>query len=267
MILKISHKTVYHYDMQVPFSLQQVRLEPQSGPGQSVKHWSVKAEGGSEEVRFFDQHRNLVTLLSHTDESDMLTIISEGEVTTQDNAGIVGAHSGYIPLWFFKRHTSLTEAGPNVKKIADSVHQHAENDIEQLHGLSAVIREKVTYAAGHTAADTTAEAALTLGKGVCQDHTHLFLAAARYLGFPARYVSGYLMMPETDVQDASHAWAEVYIDDLGWVGIDISNGISPDDKYVRIATGLDYKDAAPVSGIRYGSSSETMDVQIQVQQQ
>jgi transglutaminase-like putative cysteine protease len=67
-------------------------------------------------------------------------------------------------------------------------------------------------------------------------------------------------------QEAGHAWAEAHVDALGWVGFDVSNGISPDARYVRVATGLDYTGAAPVRGLRYGAGGESLDVAIQVQQ-
>ena len=111
------------------------------------------------------------------------------------------------------------------------------------------------------------DAAIELGRGVCQDHAHIFIAAARAMDYPARYVSGYLMMNDRTRQDASHAWAEAHIGGLGWVGFDVSNGISPDARYVRVATGLDYREAAPVAGLRYGDGSEAMDVEIVVAQQ
>ena len=105
------------------------------------------------------------------------------------------------------------------------------------------------------------------GRGVCQDHAHIFIACARHLDYPARYVSGYLMMDDTTDQTAMHAWAEAYIEGLGWVGFDVSNGISPDARYVRVATGLDYSDASPITGMRIGGLSETLGVQIKVVQQ
>ncbi len=74
------------------------------------------------------------------------------------------------------------------------------------------------------------------------------------------------MMSDRVEQDASHAWAEAYLDEIGWIGFDVANGISPDERYVRIATGLDYRDAAPISGLRYGDSSESMLVSVQVEQ-
>jgi transglutaminase-like putative cysteine protease len=93
------------------------------------------------------------------------------------------------------------------------------------------------------------------------------IAAARSLGFSSRYVSGYLMMNDRVHQEAAHAWAEIYVTDIGWIGFDVSNGISPDERYVRVACGLDYKEAAPVSGVRFGDSAEALSVSLQVEQQ
>ena len=87
------------------------------------------------------------------------------------------------------------------------------------------------------------------------------------MGMPARYVSGYLMMDDRVAQDATHAWAEAHVDGLGWVGFDVSNGISPDRRYVRVATGLDYTEAAPVRGRRMGPGGETLSVAVEVAQQ
>ncbi len=108
---------------------------------------------------------------------------------------------------------------------------------------------------------------LEAGRGVCQDHTHIFLSCAREMGVPARYVSGYLMLDDVIAQQAMHAWAEAFVDGLGWVGFDVSNAISPDMRYVRVATGLDYSDAAPVSGTRTGGQGEMLEVRIDVAQQ
>ena len=94
-----------------------------------------------------------------------------------------------------------------------------------------------------------------------------FNAPARARGVPARYVRGYLMLKDRVEQDAGHAWAEAMVEGLGWVGFDISNGISPDPHYVRVATGRDYRDAAPVTGIRYGAHDETLHVKLAVAQQ
>ena len=108
--------------------------------------------------------------------------------------------------------------------------------------------------------DTTAEEAAANGKGVCQVHAHIFIAAARAADIPARYVSGYLMMNDRVEQEATHAWAEAHIDGLGWVGFDIANGISPDPRYVRVATGRDFRDAAPLIVHTFGSTEQVLTV-------
>ena len=139
--------------------------------------------------------------------------------------------------------------------------------VPTLHNLSAAIRERVVYDTGHTDVGTPAEEAVAAGRGVCQDHAQIFIAAARALEIPTRYVSGYLMMDDRIEQEATHAWAEAWVYGLGWVGFDISNGISPDPRYVRVATGRDYRDAAPVTGISFGATAEELSVELAVARQ
>jgi len=130
--------------------------------------------------------------------------------------------------------------------------------------LMDAVRDAIDYRVGETHASTNAAEALEHGFGVCQDHTHVFLAAARRIGIPARYVSGYLRIGEEGEHDAGHAWAEAYIDGLGWVGFDVANRICPTEAYVRVASGLDYLDAAPVRGYRRGGGEESLDVRLRV---
>jgi transglutaminase-like putative cysteine protease len=264
MRLKISHKTLYSYDAPVPYALQRLRLTPQSDGTQTVLSWSIEISGAEEQVRYQDHFGNEVRLLSVSGEPHGIEVLARGEVEVNDRAGVTGPHRGFVPLWLFEHATPLTTAGTLVKEIADMVGDDGE--LDRLHALSAAIRERVAYRIGSTHADTTAEEALASGSGVCQDHSHIFLAAARLLGFPARYVSGYLMLDETIEQVATHAWAEAHVRGLGWVGFDISNGVSPDARYVRLATGRDYRDAMPVSGIRLGQAQERLEVLISVEQ-
>ncbi len=136
--------------------------------------------------------------------------------------------------------------------------------LDRMHDLMHRTAGLVRYETGVSHVGWTAEDALSAGYGVCQDMAHVFVAAARALGVPARYVSGYLMMQDRIAQDATHAWAEAHVDGLGWVGFDPSNGISPDMRYVRVATGLDYAEAAPVSGLRTGTGEERLTVAVEV---
>ena len=267
MRLKIRHTTHYQFENPVLYGLQQLRLVPKSSSGQNVLSWSMEITGGVKQAEFIDHHQNVVSLISFDADAKSIIVRCEGEVETSDTAGINGKHAGFAPLWLFERPTDLTRAGPLVRRLIKGINSEADDAISRLHLLSARIRDEVAYEIGETTAQTTAEEALAVGKGVCQDHAQIFVAAVRALGFPARYVSGYLMMNDRVHQDASHAWAEAHIGNIGWVAFDVSNGISADPRYVRVATGLDYQEAAPISGLRYGSGGESLRVDLQVQQQ
>lgn len=264
MQLSIRHRTAYRFDAPRTFGLQELRLTPKSRAGQVVLRWNIAVEGGQIQARFDDQHNNQVTLISLDEGVEAVDILSEGEVETKDAAGVVGRHGGFAPLWYFMRDTERTKPGPLLRKLARSVGDDYASDIDRLHALKQLIAEAAPYRIGATDVEHSAEAALAAEGAVCQDHAHIFIATARLLGYPARYVSGYLLMSDRTEQEASHAWAEAHVQGLGWVGFDVSNGISPDDNYVRVATGLDYREAAPVSGLTYGGGDEHMDVQISV---
>jgi transglutaminase-like putative cysteine protease len=266
MRLKIHHRTHYRYERPVPYGLQRLRLFPKANASQKILSWDMEIEGGHVEADYTDYHNNHIQLVRIDAGATEILISCDGEVETVDNHGILGRHGGHVPLWYFLRSTRLTEASRDIVALAKAGDGQAD-PLMQLHALSARIRQAVQYDIGYTNSKTSAETALAAGHGVCQDHAHIFIAAARTLGFPARYVSGYLMLTDRIEQEAGHAWAEAHIDNLGWVGFDISNGISPDPRYVRVATGADYAEAAPVSGLSYGGGEQTMRVNLAVEQQ
>lgn len=265
MRLKIRHSTTYTFEAPVHYALQKVRLRPLTTHMQRVPRWEVSAEGGKIETSYRDHYGNHVDLVSLAPETTGITVVAEGEVETEDTNGVFGQIYTRAPLWHFEQATPLTEAGPRIRALAEVL--RAEGDrLTGLHALSAAILEAVPYTPRTTAPETPAEAAAAQATGVCQDHANIFIAAARAAGVPARYVSGYLRMDETDDQDASHAWAEAHVEHLGWVGFDVSNGQSPDARYVRLAIGRDAHGAAPISGLRLGQGGEQLIVNLQVQQ-
>ena len=266
MQLHIRHVTTYRFEDPVAYGLQQLRKTPKSTWGQTVTNWQTEIAGGAREVSFEDHHNNVVELISFERDATEVTVTSSGLVQIDDTAGVMGRHKGPSPLWLYQRSTPLTQAGPGVRGLA-RIAREVDGDLERLHRLMAAIRDTVQYKIGASSPDWSAEQAIEEGQGVCQDHSHIFVAAARELGFPARYVSGYLMLDDRQAQDAMHAWAEAHVDGLGWVGFDVSNSISPDTRYVRVATGLDYVQAAPVTGTRIGGADETLHVDIEVAQQ
>lgn len=264
MQLIIEHETRYTYDAPVSFGLQQLRLTPLDGPTQTVTDWSVNVSGGTLEAAYDDEHGNRVQLVSFEPFVTEFSVTCRGQVTTRDATGVSGAHRSLAPLWFYRAPTALTQPGKGIRALIKGV--DLADPLASLHRISGDIAKTVRYEAGKTGSDTSAEEALICGYGVCQDHAQIFIAATRLLGLPARYVSGYLRMNDRIEQDATHAWAEAFVENLGWVGFDVSNGISPDERYVRLATGADYTGAAPISGLRYGDASEALAVCVQVQQ-
>ena len=265
MLLNISHTSTYTYDAPVPYALQRLRLSPQTNRSQTVHDWAVTCQGAVREVAYRDGFNNLTELILVKPDTIEMVITAHGTVTTKDTLGVLGEDKGNPPLWIYGRHTALTMPGDNIKQLAMDVGSRADR-LECLHDLMSAISKAMVYETGTTDVETTAEVALTAGHGVCQDHAHTLISSARVLGIPARYVSGYLMIPEMTNQAASHAWAEVHVTGLGWIGFDPANLICPNEKYVRVAVGLDYHDAAPISGIRHGSAAEMLDVAVKVEQ-
>lgn len=265
MQLKVSHATEYSYDEPVHYALQKVRKRPLDSTVQRVESWDVIIEGGKVEASYVDHYGNHVDLVSADPGTQKLVLKAEGTVETLNATGVLGKVYGRAPIWHFSQATALTRAGPRIETLSKVLATHG-NPLDGLHALSAAVLEAVPYQTGHTEAETAAEEAVSIGHGVCQDHANIFISAARLCGHAARYVSGYLMMNDRVDQDASHAWAEVHVDALGWVGFDVSNGVSPDERYIRIATGRDAHDAAPISGLRHGTANESMIVSLQVQQ-
>ena len=264
--LLISHNTHYRFDRPVTYALQRLKLRPKDNGGQTVVDWSIDIDGGQIQSSCEDAHLNHVTLVSVDSGRTEVSIKCSGTIETQNSDGIIGKHRGHIPLWCFLKPTRLTTAGKAVVKMLGNFKIDQANQLGGLHTLSDIVRDHLPYQDGHTTSSTTAEQALGIGQGVCQDHAHIFIAAARHLGIPARYVSGYLLMEGITDQSASHAWAEAHVEPLGWIGFDISNGYSPDQRYIRVATGFDYRDAAPITGLSFGALDESMVVSLRVEQ-
>lgn len=263
MRLKISHMTEYSYAEPVEFALQRLRLTPLDCPGQHVASWQTSVTGAGREAVYTDHFGNRVELVSIAGGARSINIMAMGEVETEERNGVFGPHIGYVPLWLYQRETPLTKPGKRVRELARTV--EGDGELKKMHSLMSAIAEGTEYSKGATDAGTTAEQSLELKAGVCQDFAHIFVSAARHLGLPARYVSGY-MLDGSGMDAASHAWAEVHIQGLGWVGFDPANEICPDERYVRLASGLDYGDTAPVSGMRIGTAPEMVTVAVSVEQ-
>jgi len=265
MLLSVHHSSTYAYAQPARRVLQLLRVWPQSFNGQTVLDWRVDVDLDARLREGRDGYGNVTHMLYVDSEIASLAISVTGRVLTEDRAGIVQGLPHDLPREVFLRETPLTLAGPAVDDLARWFAAERGSTIARLHGLAARLFETLRFDTKATAVETTAEEALAAGHGVCQDFAHIFIAAARAAEVPARYVSGHLYRRDgAHFQEAGHAWAEAWVEDLGWVAYDALNGISTDDAYVRVACGLDYRDAAPIAGARSGGGGEELSVEVRV---
>jgi len=266
MRLIIRHRTEYHYTAPCRYAIQTLRLTPRPHSGLAVHRWQVRGETRRELPSHTDGYGNLVHMHTVDHLHASAAIFVEGEVETNDTGGVLSGLAETLPPVFFLRATPLTAPDPAIVALArDSL---AATPLETAHRLMLTVRDRIDYRLGESDVTTPAAAALAAGAGVCQDHAHVFIAAARSLDIPARYASGYLCASAEGAEDAAcHAWAEAYIEHLGWVGFDPANSVCPSDAYVRLAAGLDYNEAAPVRGLRREGGEERLVVRVRVHQQ
>lgn len=267
MRIRVSHRTVYRYDAPARGVIQVLRLTPRNHEGQSIVRWRCETDPGAPLRQSTDAFGNLVTRLELPGSVEGVTITVDGEVVTQDNAGIMrGAVERFAPELYL-RGTELTEPDEAIRAYADARRDEVGEGgvLALLHAINAGLHRDMAFDTDPTNAGTTAAQAFAMRRGVCQDLTQVFIAMARHLGVPARYVSGYLHRADGVVdQEAGHAWVEAHVPRLGWVAFDPSNGISATEAHVRVAVALDYLGAAPIRGSRSGGGRETLEVALRV---
>jgi transglutaminase-like putative cysteine protease len=265
MKLHVHHETRYDYETSVRSSIQRLYLTPPAFATQKIISWAIKAPGIDKALTYRDGFGNLVHLITSQGSHDHVIVIAEGVVETQDAAGVVRGLKCPAPDSVFLRQTAATEPSSDLSEIAGTAAARFPKQLDMLHEIMQQIHARIDYQIGATHVHTTAAEALADGKGVCQDHAHAFLSAVRFLGIPARYVTGYLVTDEGSSATASHAWAEALVSQLGWVGFDAANCTCPTADYVRVATGLDAQGVVPVRGSRRGGQAENMTVSVMVQ--
>ena len=262
MRVRIDHATTYSYDRAARFIVQVLRLTPRSSGDQHVQRWDVETDVDARLRRSEDAFGNVVHTLYTEAPTRSLTVRVTGEVSTSETTGVLNGVHEPLPPTVFLRETALTKPDKLISVFASEFLAHPP--LERLHRLMAAIHGSVAFEVGATTPYHTAAEVLALGRGVCQDHAHLFVACARRMGVPARYISGHLVRTDRTDQEAAHAWAEAWVEDLGWVGFDPANGVCPTEAYVRVAVGLDYLGAAPIRGASYGGGRETLGVRLDV---
>lgn len=269
MHLKIRHLTHYVFDAPMRWITQSHRLTPSACASQRVLEWNIAVEGALIGASFTDGAGDAVSTMTIAGPVDHVEVLVEGTVETTDTAGVLRNHREVISPRVYLVPTAAIKPNGALNDLMLSALGGAKagDDLGRAHKLAEAVSEAITYLPGSTDAHTTAAEALEQGEGVCQDHTHALIAVAHAALMPARYVTGYLLAnADGSVEGASHAWTEVFVPGLGWVGFDAANQCCPDERYVRLGSGRDAKDAAPIRGISRGTGTEELEVTVVVSQ-
>jgi transglutaminase-like putative cysteine protease len=251
MRLDVVHTTQYAYDSPVRASTQYLRVTPRDSARQTVVSWEIETPGTP--TRTTDGYGNALHVLTLDKPVSEIRIRVSGTVETR-LAYDEGADPVPLSPLVFTRPTSLTRAEGELAAFAERFRRGAGSRAG-MDELAVAILKKMPFRPGGTHAGYSAAEAFALGSGVCQDHTHVFIACCRRLGVPARYVSGYLYSEGAQV--ASHAWAEAWTVDR-WRSFDVANGRAAGEHHIKLAIGADYLDACPIRGTRIGGGGETM---------
>ena len=267
MRIQISHETVYRYEQPARGVIQTLRLTPRNHDGQYVENWRIDLSENCQLDQHEDAFGNITHVFSVEGPLSELRVLVEGEVDTQDTSGIVVGAIERFPPSLYLRETPLTRIDPAIADFASQSRRVGDDPLQIVHDLLERLHNEMVFDNSPTQANTTAAEAFALKRGVCQDLTHIFIAAARSMRIPARYIGGHFRRDDgVTEQEAGHAWAEAFVPNLGWVAFDTANGLCATDAHVRVAVGLDYLGAAPVRGSRYGGGAEALDVAVRVNQ-
>ena len=261
MRLSITHRTEYLYERSVHHSIQELRLTPQDTANQFLERWKINAPSKLSE--FIDAFGNVChVFVLDTNYSGML-IESRGEVLTKDQFIFQDSKSAVSPFCLLQQ-TPLSEPSEEMIQYFSSKFPSLTPD--NIVDLAKCIKDIVAYKKGVTDTHTTASEAWKIQAGVCQDHTHIMLGICRYLGLPARYVSGYFY-DENSPEFASHAWVDVCFDieNAVWHSIDVTNACFSNERHIRLAIGRDYAHVSPVKGIRSGGGVEELNTKVHIE--
>lgn len=265
MRIAIRHATTYDYGEPAGSALQILRLTPRSHDGQFVRRWRIDLDADCRLEKDFDALGNITHTFHVDGPIASLSISVEGEVETADTTGFVRGAAERFPFAFWRRETELTRPDAGIRGLAqDCLDGEGGDRLAALHAILQAIHRGMAFDTDATHPATTAAEAFRLRKGVCQDFAQVFCAAARSVGIPARYVSGYYLRTDTEEQTAGHAWAEAALPDVGWIGFDPAHGLCINERYVRVAVGPDAIEAAPIRGARAGGVAETLSVAVTV---
>jgi transglutaminase-like putative cysteine protease len=260
MQMHIRHETRYRYERPVKYSVQSLHLTPRRDLSQRALAWNIIAPG--RRLEQIDAYGNISHLLTVEEPHREIRIIVHGIVETAEAEA--RQDDGPLSPLAYLASTKLTQPNEDLKAFAQEALRKVNDPKARAQALAEAVFGAVKYKSGASDVQDSAAIAFKSGEGVCQDHAHVYIASARAVGIPARYVSGYIYTGDTK-DAASHAWVDVWLGaELGWQSVDVTHKCPAVRTYCRLAVGRDYLDAAPVRGVRQGGGGEKMEANVLV---
>ena len=275
----ITHDSWFDYESSINGCTMLVRLQPREDRGQSVESFSVSSDPETIPVACGDSFSNSCHMFSihrrfrrihvrsesvvHTDPAPVVRNMQE--LSAQLTWADVDRHSGWIGFWDYLAPSRFVRPGKAFDAFVERYGlRRGPDPVGTLQEACSILNRHLVYTQGSSTVDSPVDHIAETGEGVCQDYAHLMLALGRSWGIPSRYVSGYLYLEEMP-EVASHAWAEFWLPEIGWVGLDATNDAMADHRFIRVAQGRDYADAAPTRGVVYGGGEATVKVDVRVE--
>ena len=280
MFYFIRHVTRFAYSSPVTESVTEIRMQPRTESNQRCLQFEVSTQPRARILGYRDYAGNIVHHFDIPGRHTQLKITAESNVEIIPTAPLpdrldddvwnaldaIGDSGEYWDYLFPSKFAVNTEL---LNQLKDELQIERRGDpLQLLLRINSAISEKFDYAPQSTSVDSPIDDALRARKGVCQDFAHIMIALVRQLRIPCRYLSGYLYHEtgghDRSAADATHAWVEAYLPQLGWIGFDPTNNLIAGERHIRTAIGRDYADVPPTRGIFKGLASSELSVAVQV---
>lgn len=276
--LQVTHITLFEYASPVIDSVNTLHLEPRTFPFQRTISSTIRILPSTRLRRFSDLFQNITHHFEIVQPHQKLEVHSRIRVhnlplivperSMEATKAELTDPSTRERTWSFLQDSTLVAHHSEIWRLAIDLTNGMTSLHEQAMAFMSWIHQNFHYQPGATRVNTRLEQAYEIRAGVCQDFTHMMIALCRAVGLPARYASGYLYNGPTDLlvgAQASHAWCEVYLPHVGWIGYDPTNNNLADERYVKVAVGRDYDDVAPIKGAYRGTAHCAMTVKVVVE--
>lgn len=281
MYYKIRHLTRFHYSAPVQENVMEARMQPRTEAYQICHNFELKVKPQAAIHHYQDFLGNTIHHFGVPLLHKQLVLTAEALVELvhtplvpdslpASNWQVLESLVNHPDFWDFCVPSRFTQPTPLLAALSAELNVETTDPLTAVRQLNERIFAAFDYAPQTTDVHSTFDEALSQRKGVCQDFTHIMIALLRQMNIPARYVSGYLFhrkqsqIQDRSVEDATHAWVEAYLPDLGWIGVDPTNNLIVGERHIRVAIGRDYADVPPTRGVYSGQATDELTVGVSV---